>query len=658
MAKAKEAPEKRDLEPWPGGMDIDLSKKDETGCTLRERLEKHVKGELDKELANHDKLLENIRKWQNQYKGVKKKKSKPWVNAANLAVPITRNNIENIVVRIFDAVFNRRKPVIVTAKKPEYMKIARETETALDWLLTNVIKLRQKLIPVFLQMLKVGTGIVHLAWEEKRRTIYRWKDESDEQGLREYKVKGAKVPIVKDTQTIYVGPNVFAVPREDVIVSSDAIDVEDAYMIGFRKSLRKAEVDLRAKRKVWDDEAVKRILSPDNPTDNEETRATNQGKELNKTDYSKPHEFWTLWLSYDVDDDGDPDDIMVTIHRNSGAIVRAIYSPTFTGQRPFVRLVGNPSEFAFDGESVCEILYNIQEEIDTIHNQRIDRMSMVNSLMTITQSGSGLDNFVIEPGKNWVCDGNVQDAFREVKFSDSYPSTYTEENNLISLADRVTGNTPAVQGMSLAERPVFKETAAMLSESNKKFKFIIDHLVAGITEIIYQILELYSQYDPMIRYQVEENGQMVDKSISLPITMIRDGLEIKLAASSDVISQEARRELNRDLYMMTSDYQTKLATVVQALTSPQVPPEFKKFLLAGWKASAKFYQDVLLDSERPDAEELSLNPDKLYTPEEIQKMMTPPPPKPPMPRGGPQRGRPKPGGPPQGQPPGMIPQGM
>jgi hypothetical protein len=65
-----------------------------------------------------------------------------------------------------------------------------------------------------------------------------------------------------------------------------------------------------------------------------------------------------------------------------------------------------------------------------------------------------------------------------------------------------------------------------------------------------------------------------------------------------------------------------------------------------------------LDSERPDAEELSLNPDKLYTPEEIQKMMTPPPPKPPMPRGGPQRGRPKPGGPPQGQPPGMIPQGM
>lgn len=663
MAKKELAP-RADLVEWPGGMPLDLDRKNADGATLRERLEKHVKEELDRELENHGELVENIRTWQNQYQGVKKPKSRPWPGASNLAIPITRSSIDNIEVRILDAVFNRRKPVIVKAKKPEYMEIARETETALEWLLTRVINLRAKLSPIIKQALKIGTGMAYMAWVDRRRTIYRWKDESDEKGLREYKVKGSNVPIVKDTQSIYAGPDIIPVPREDLVVSSDAVDVNGAYLIGFRRAYRKSEVDLRVKQKSWDADAVKKIVSPDVPTDNEEARAKNMGLALDKTEYSKPYELWTVWLNYDVDDDGEPDDVMVTIHRATGSIVRGIYSPTFTGQRPFVKMVCNPVEYAFDGEGLCKILYHLQEEIDAIHNQRIDRMKLANTVSALVQSGSGLDNFEFEPGKTWICDSNVQDAFREVKLSDAYPSTYTEEANLISLADRVTGNTPAVQGMSLAERPVFKETMAMLSESNKKFKSMIDNIVAGITEMVYQVLELYSQYDPMIRYQVEEGGKMVDKSISLPITLIRDGLDITLAASSDVISQEVRREMNQQLYLMSSDYSTKLASVAQALSSQQVPPEFKKFLLAASKANAKFYQDVLLDSERPDAKELALSFDDIYAPEEIQKMMMPPPPPQPPP-GGPQ-GPPKPPGPqgpPQGPPgggppPGMRPPGM
>jgi hypothetical protein len=621
--------------------------------SLREELEQHVKEELDKELENHSRLLRNIRKWQRQFDGKKPPKSQPWENCSNMAVPITRSNVENVFVRLVDSIFNRRKPVIVKAKKPEYMEIARETENALEWLLTNVIKLREKLLDPLLQQLKIGTAIVYLAWEEKRRTIYRWEDDTDTPDEKRYKVAGTNVRAIKDTQTIYKGPNIYAIPREDFIISSDARKIEDGYITGFRKSFRKVDVDLRVKRGLWSKDAVARITSPDMPTDNENVRAENQGKDLEKTDYSKPYEFWTLWISYDVDGDDEPDDIMLTVHRDSGAIVRAIYSPTFTGQRPFVRLVGNPSEYAFDGEGFCKVLYHLQEEIDTIHNQRLDRMSQVNSLMTVTQSGSGLDDFKIKPGKNYVCDGNVQDVFREIKFSDSYPSTFSEEQMLVGLADRVTGNTAVVQGASTAERPVFKDSQLQLGESNKKFKSMGDNLIAGITEIMYQLLELYSQYDPRIQYQIEEGGKMVDKSVTLPIMQIRDGLEITMAASSEIVSQEARREINNNTYMMVSDFGTKTATVVQALTSPQVPIPFKKFLLAASEANSILMTDILLDSERPDAEKLSLNLMKIFTPEEIQQMLQPPPPpQPPPGPGGPPSGPDGPVGPPNGPPQG------
>jgi hypothetical protein len=85
------------------------------------------------------------------------------------------------------------------------------------------------------------------------------------------------------------------------------------------------------------------------------------------------------------------------------------------------------------------------------------------------------------------------------------------------------------------------------------------------------------------------------------------------------------------------------------LTSPKVPPSFKKFLIEASKSNAKFYRDVLLDSERPDAEELSLQLDKIFKPDELAQMMAPPPP---MPMG------PPPGGPPQGGPPKGNPSGQ
>jgi hypothetical protein len=641
--------EKSDVTEWPGGLPIDLTRKNKEGLTLEERLSKHIKEELDQEAENQSKLIEKIEKWQNLYKGKKKPKSKPWANSANVAVPLTRINIDTVHVRIVDAIFNRRRPFIVKAKRPEFIEIAKQVEDALDWLFTNVIKLRKKLVSPLLQQLKVGTAILYLMWVTKNRTIYRYanKEEIADKLVKKYK-SGGSTPIVKDTQSIYEGPDIVPVPREDFIISSDATDIDDAYLCGFRKRYRKYEIDLNVKRGLWRGEAAEKILSPDKATDNEETRAANQSKELDKTDFSKPYEIWTLWISYDVDGDGEPDDIMVTFHKDTGAILKAIYSPAFTGQRPFVKLVGNPTEYAFDGEGFCEVMYSINEEVDTIHNQRLDRMSMINSLMTITKDGSGLENFKLELGKNWVTDMNPEEVFKEIKFSDQYPSTQMEEATLTQLGEKVTGNTPALQGQSLAERPVFKDTQALLAESNKKFKAMIDNIVAGLTESGYQTLELYAQYEPQITYKVlGKDGRWADHSVTLPITSIRDGLEISLAASSDVMSREARRELNQNLYMMTSDYLTKMASTAQALTDQNVPPEFKKFLLESGKVAARLFRDILYDSDRPDAEELAVDPGKIM---DAQALLAPPPPPPPpqMPPGppGPQVA-------PQGPPPDM-----
>ncbi len=650
--------EKSDTVGYLGGKSIDLSRII-NGVTLESKLSSHIKDELDTELKNHEKLCRDIKKWQRQYKGRKKPKSYPWPNAANVSPPITRSNVDTTQVRLVDAIFNRRKTFIVKAKKPEMNDLARSIEDALEWLQKHILKLRQKLMGPILQQLKIGTGILHLAWESKRRVIYRYADDVDlaDKSVHKYTLDGTTSKAVKDVQTTYEGPQIFPISREDFIISSDAVDIESAYLCGFRTYLRQYEIEVKEKQGVYREGTAKKILSPGKYDENKEVRAEMQNKTLEKTDFSSPNEFWTLWLKDDVDADGDVDDIVVTIHPETGTIARAIYNPVFTGNRPFVRLVGYPTEYAFDGEGMCEAIYQLQEEIDTIHNQRLDRMTLLNAFVTMSRSGVGLDSFKWSPGKHYIVDDVIEDSFKVIQVPDVYPSTFQEEQVLTGLADRVCGITPAVMGMQMAERPVFKETMSNLEESNKKFKAYIDNIRMGMTEMMYQILELMAQYSPVLTYKVEENGQMLDKSIELPIMSIRDGLEIELAASTEMISQEVRREVNTQVYGLISDFMTKTASMAQALVNPLVPPAFKKVLMEANKIGVDVVREILLDFDKNDAENLVLDLSKIILPQD----MTQPPPMPPPgmpPPGGPlPGGQPGPARPQQGPPPGMMPPG-
>jgi hypothetical protein len=219
---------------------------------------------------------------------------------------------------------------------------------------------------------------------------------------------------------------------------------------------------------------------------------------------------------------------------------------------------------------------------------------------------------------------------------------------------------------------VFKDTMAMQEQSNKKFKSYIDNLRAGLTEIFYQILELFAQYQPSYSWREDSSGSWQTKTMEIPdIAQIRDGLSIDLAASTEMISQEVRRQMNMEKYQILSDYYSKLMGAAQTLVNPAVPPAFKAFAAKSIGAVDKVMRSILEDFDTPDVDDIVINPTDTITPEAAMQ----PPPQPPMPPGGPGGpGGPPKGGPqgpaqggppmgppqggPQGPPPGMVPAGM
>lgn len=602
-----------------GGMSIDLEKLVD-GKRIGDTLKQHVLKTLKLELRNQKERIEKLATWEEQYAGKYEETDFPFEGAAALSPPISMINIDTVAVRIYDALWSKKTLWTVTAMEPGFEKIAPDIERQLNWFQKHTLHLKEKLHAPLMQALQTGTGLGKLVYERKVRTTYRnaTPKEVDNPEIKKYPIWKSSNKAIKDIEQVYNGPNFYALSREDLVVSSDCTSFEDAYLAAFRFRLRRPQVLTRIKKGYYLEEPTKRLTGMVKEDETKERRATSQYMSSKKTDYEKPIEFWETYLAYDVDGDGEEDEIVCTVNIEKGELVRAIYHPLFSGFRPFFKMTPIPVPFRFDGRGLCEILEPIANEIDYFHNQRINRLIEINAPMMLVRASCGLDNFELSPGATWTTEFNINESVKEIPFSDIFPSTEREEDRLMNMAQQVCGVTPNVMGMSTAERPVAKETFALIQEANRKFAWMTDNVRMPIIELGYQFLELFAQYQPVYVYNERtEKGTIVEQTVNFPLKDIRHGFKIDLTVSSEVINKEIRREVNLAVYQLISDYMTKMGTMIQVLVDSKTPSDFKKVVYEANRISVNVLTQILRDYDMPDPESLVLDIEKVTDKERL-----------------------------------------
>lgn len=639
---------KEEFMEFTGGTPINLNQKTERG-RLGDILATDIVDVLDQELVHQEQFVKNIERWQRQFKGRKEDKASPYGGASNVHVPITRWLTETVLVRVIDAIFSQQKVWIVRPKSPENYDLSVQLEDALDWWQKDIADFRKAIFSPLLQCMKIGTGVVKVDYERKQRLVYRHASEKERGDNNKTKyITKAGNQLIKEPVTVYDGPVIIPVPREDWVISSDSTEIQGSFLCGFRTRLRKPQILARARSGYYtiEDEDLEKLTSDEIPAV-KQARLKDSYKDRDES-RDEGIEVWELWLRYDVDGDGEEDDIVVVFHKNSQVILKATYNPYFHGYRPFKNLVFNPVEFTFDGDGICSILEKMQNEIDTIHNQRIDRMNQINGPVYIRRTGSMPKTVTIHPGAMIDVD-DIETSIRELAHHGDYPSTERLEQLVVHYMQQVIGVSPAVMGQSIAERPVARDTLALIQEANKKFKFGIDNLRKCIEEIGMMVLESFAQYSPTLVYS-NEQGE-AEKTLEFPFEYIRDGVNVKLMASSEVMNTESQREIDLTLWQLLTDYSVKMAGLAQQLLDPQVPPPFKKLLMEMASSAEKLMKRTLRGFQCVD-EDLVVSVQQ-HIP--LQQMMQPPGPQPPQ-GAMPGQGRPPamPGGP-QGGPPGVSP---
>lgn len=644
---------KQDIDAFMGGISVNL-KKIVNGVSLKETLECEIGNLLEEEIENQDPYIQQISKWERAFQGIGTGKK---AGQSNIHIPFMRWLIETVLVRIFDVIWGQKKLFIVEPTDPAFYEIRDDIEEALEWWQNDICHLKKKMFSPLMQSVKMGTGATYMPYVKKQRSVVVDYDKTKAAhvGLKQYR-HGGRI-LVKPTITTYEGPDVFGLSREDLVSSSDSTDIEDATLSGFRTYIPTSQFKSRVKSKMYDQlsqDDADIIATGDELDEAKEKRIRSQlkNKDVNK---KTKVAVWQLYYKYDVDGDGEDDDLVITFHRRTKKIMRCIYNECFYGYRNIQKYIGRPVEYSSDGDGLCKILEHLQAEINTVHNQRRDRMNQINSLMFLRRISAQQGN--ITPGPWKII--NVHDIdkdFKEMRFSDAYPSSMAEESLLNQYGLQAAGVSPHLMGQQTAERPVARDTLALIQEANKLFKFLIDNYRDQLEELGMRAVEQFAQYNSGYEYKVRTlggNGQpdkWETKNLDLPMSYLRDGIKIRLSASSEVINMEVRREIDMALYQLLRDYFTGLAGMAQALTNPQVPEGVKKLIMGVSAIGAKLMKRIVSDFGHLDSEELVAD-----IADYIDKadMVTMPPQ---MPPGGP-GGAPGAQGPPRPPMPPMGPQG-
>lgn len=614
-------PQKTDEIGFRGGLPVDLERTMSNGQKLRDVLGAAIHKELEKEIENHRPRIEAVGRWNKLYSGVRQEKTYPYPGANNIAIPFSMYQTDATTVRVMDAIWSQKKIFIVQGRKQPFIDMSRDLEDGLDWWQKDIVKLKKKLFSPILQAMKVGLSFVKMEHVTKKRTVYRYATpEEVAQGKPGvFQFQNGEYGI-KDVQTIYEGPDVFGISREDAVWTSTARTIQEARLFAYRSYRYKPEIEADVKSGRYLPDIVEKLGHPDDIDQTKIDRATDAKLEV-KVGEGNQYAVWELCYKFDVDEDGEEDDLVISWHRGSKTIMSAIYNQVFAGFRPIVPIVFNPMEYSIEGKGIVEILEGIQQGIDFYHNARLDRLDQINNPVTIVQQGVELDDFVRAPGTKWLTQGVPGEVVYELVGSGNmFPPSVQEEQILQAYGEKAAGASAAVMGQSVSERPVARDTIALLQEANKKFKFGIDNLRDCIGEVGMMALELFAQFQPRYQYFVNQGTQLQSHTIDFPLDYLRDGCVVELTASSEMLNTEVRQQVGLTAYQLLSDYYTKTAGMVQAIVSPGPSPAFKKYLMTVMAIGGDLLRGILEDLGLRNAEELmpELEKDQAIIQEAIQ----------------------------------------
>lgn len=477
-------------------------------------------------------------------------KTSPWPGASNTHIALTDEKIRKLKPNYMNLAFEGTPLVTMFPVNGTPQEAAASAETFMDWLLRFYMdtvpgkNYFESMSLVTDWMLEKGFSIAKVIWHFQSRTITKvvdidalpqqikdviedpdlsdeelglllsqqsgldLTDEEDkdqiEKAVKAFRNGDKFIPLKIEVE-IYNGPRVIAVPPKDIIVPSDTTDVESARFIAHRmwmtmEELQQAELD----GKYENTSEVVPGVGPGNASSSSSSLSVLENAKANKEGVhlflqnSNLAEIWEIYTWFDIDGDGSPEKVVLTIDANSQTILRLIEFPYDHQKWPFIvyRNELNDDRW-YSPRGIPEMLDHYQTIVTNQENAKLDRMTLANSLQFKYRIGS------VNPSQIRFIPGQgipVQrmDDLQELPISNLDASFDTEMAKIRGLAEQLIGQ-PDLSAGSL-QKPQERRTAFEVSEvvalGRQVFSYDARLFNNSLQKMYDQIFDLWMQYGP------------------------------------------------------------------------------------------------------------------------------------------------------------------
>lgn len=516
-------------------------------------------------------------RWSKVYAGTPREKERtvPFYKASNLVVPLVRIYIDTFVARTLNIMF-ATKPLYVVDGLPTELREGWEyylnRKALYNW---NHYNLARALCT---RGTKNGSVIL--------KTIYSEIEASS-------MLVDANGRAVDETYTAFSGPETRAIPFEDFYVypytaedgACSAIPWKDV-VIKFHR-MRYPEETAKAKIALGDWTFKQKSLDgyltmpADIKQQNAETAAGVHDPMYRELELVECH------LDYAITNNATKlYSIIGLIEPKSEELVDVYFSPypkglsVFTDYRPF------PRESLWYGESLCEILGQLQEEQSTIHNDRRNNSFISNAVCFKRRNGSLLPN----PSTNWypgkVWDLESMDDLDVISIGRDYQDMLAQEDYNFGLADKLSGIGQEMQGTAQGQqgtRGVYNTmgTLSVMSEGNQRQDTNIRDVRESMGALIDTCSRMQARWgadDPFIGTLEEKMIQPVRDALKIFMSRESSHIRHEVRASNAGANSEVRKASLLQMSQVIGQYGATVQQLGQQLLNPSINPGMRMMI--------------------------------------------------------------------------------
>ena len=525
--------------PYPRELVLDKETED--------KLRIHIEREIYNHYAERGKWVDNVLQWQKDYwaEPTTKRATFPFLGASTIIIPMTAISVEAIHARVMTTIFGSGQLVSATAKAAEWEEISRPVEAMMDHELLKEMKFKDKITPAILSIEKYGTGVGKIGYERIVRKAVRNIGDLEQE-----------VPVV-----IRDGSVVDSLPTTGILMPFAADDPQSAPWVGEEHHdtpymVRQHENSGLFKKgtmeglEPWVIEHSGTTLSGQ---ERKQEREQENREEMTPV-WPKTLDWVEMWLGFDVDGDGQDEEIVVHFHRGASLFMSIRYNWYHDLHRPYRIGIYFPVEHRWTGLGIGKQNEQFQREITTQHRQRLDNAMLANVRMLKVSKLSGYGpGEPIFPGKMWFLDN--MDHVDTLQLGEIYNSAFSNEQATQIYSQQRTGVNEITLGQSPAGTPgTATGDLARLQEGNKKFDYVFSNIKGFIDELIMDTAVNIQQFGPreLQYWETVEGGRLARMFFEMPPDLIRHGLLIEL----NVVGQQRNSIVDRQNWV-------QIATLLQ-----------------------------------------------------------------------------------------------